>query len=150
LQPSQQANDYWFLSQPTQATSSVPQDTVTFNTQIVAPGTAATNLPVAAANPTADEETFIKKLKAEPAFSPNMHGHLHVIQPLSAQKAAVPAPAIINSQAATQPPAPKVTQTPDAAILDLARNDDLNVATIAREAQKRKESPQDEVVISLH
>lgn len=155
---TQAQNDYWFLSQPTQATPTVPQDTVTFNTQVVAPGTVPAALPVAAATPTPEEESFIKQLKAEPAFSPNMHGHLHVIQPLSAQKAAAAAagtgaavPPVQNPQ--TVPAAvaaPKVTQQPDAAILDLARNDDLNVATIAREAQKRKEPPQDEVVISLH
>jgi hypothetical protein len=147
-------NDYWFLSQPTQAAPTVPQDNVTFNTQVVAPGTRPAALPVAAADPTPEEESFIKQLKAEPAFSPNMHGHLHVIQPLSAQKAAAAAAAAANPQPTPQAPvpqpAPKVTQPPDAAILDLARNDDLNVATIAREAQKRKEPPQDEVVISLH
>jgi len=162
LQTAQPSN-YWFLNQPAQqSTTVVPQDSVTFNTQVVAPGTAATDLPVAAAAPTPAEEAFIKHLKNEPAFSPNMHGHLHVIQPLSAQKAGAAtqqqpvqtpvAQPVDNSGQPTQknPPAPKVTQIPDAAILDLARNDDLNVATIAREAQKRKEPPEDEVVISLH
>jgi len=160
LTPPQQ-NNYWFLSEPTQATSTIPQDTVTFNTQVVAPGSPVTPAMPVAASPTADEEEFIKKLKNEPAFSPNMHGHLHVIQPLSvqqqqakalaAQQAAAQAQAQNNPQA-NQPAqeAPKMTQQPDAAILDLARNDDLNVATLAREANKRKEPPQDEVVISLH
>jgi hypothetical protein len=173
-------NDYWFLNQPTQGAASVPQDAVTFNTQVVAPGSSTAALPVTAANPTEDEERFIKQLKNEPAFSPNMHGHLHVIQPLSAQKAAasrtVPQPgqmpgpgagqqvggpqaqtamppsgtqAAAMGQTAQKPAEPKVTQAPDPAIVELARNDDLNVATIAREAQKRKEPP-DEVVISLH
>lgn len=150
LQTPQQKNDYWFLNQPTQAASAVPQDTVTFNTQVVAPGTPRADLPVSAANPTPDEESFIKQLKAEPAFSPNMHGHLHVIQPLSAQKTVAIPPTPTAPPPAPASPAPKVTQQPDAAILDLARNDDLNVATIAREANKRKESSQDEVVISLH
>lgn len=190
-QPQAPANNYWFLNQPAQSGASVPQDTVTFNTQVVAPGAPVTALPVAAAAPTPAEEAFIKQLKNEPIISPNMHGHLHVIQPLSAQQNGQGAPsapvaqvapasptAIQNqpyydpsllSQPAPQPqmpaqtvaqntPAPttpqaapqqQVTPATDAAILDLARNDDLNVATIAREAQKRKESP-DEVVISLH
>jgi hypothetical protein len=161
--------NYWFLNEPAQAASTVPQDTVTFNTQVVAPGATPTTLPVTAAAPTAEEESFIKKLKNEPAFSPNMHGHLHVIQPLSAQQAAQKAqqqqqttsaptpeqtstgqPANANPAQPAQAAAPKMTQQPDAAILDLARNDDLNVATLAREANKRKEPPQDEVVISLH
>jgi hypothetical protein len=159
---TQQQNNYWFLNQPAQQGASVPQDTVTFNTQVVAPGTSVTDLPVAAAAPTPAEEDFIKHLKNEPAFSPNMHGHLHVIQPLSEQKAAAAQAQTAQPQAAQPPvanpvqqppqnqPVPKVTQVPDAAILDLARNDDLNVATIAREAHKRKEPPEDEVVISLH
>jgi PrgI family protein len=161
-----QPQNYWFLNEPNQgAAATLPQDTVTFNTQIVAPGTPTTNLPVTAAVPTPEEEAFVKQLKNEPAFSPNMHGHLHVIQPLSAQKAQAQMPAAPNGQLPVMPPAPvstnpqgapgqpatpQVTQQPDAAILDLARNDDLNVATIAREANKRKEPPQDEVVISLH
>jgi hypothetical protein len=156
MQTPQQQN-YWFLNEPTQATSTLPQDAVTFNTQVVAPGTSTSDLPVSAANPTPDEENFIKQLKNEPVFSPNMHGHLHVIQPLSVQKAQAQAAATAaaqtvknNPQPVQQPIAPKVTQEPDAGILDLARNNDLNVATIAREANKRKEPPQDEVVISLH
>lgn len=152
----QSTNNYWFLSQPGQ-TSSVPQDTVTFNTQVVAPGTSPTSLPVAAATPTEDEEAFIKSHQNQPAFSPNMHGHLTVIQPLSAQKTAAPVASTPVQPPATAPvaqpqaaPAPKVTRAPETAILDLARNDDLNVATLAREAKKRTEQSQDEVVISLH
>lgn len=157
LQTPTANNNYWFLNQPAQSGPVIPQDTVTFNTQVVAPGASAASLPVAAATPTPDEESFIKKHQNEPAISPNMHGHLHVIQPLSAQVAAgqagqpgpVPAPPgpVQNPQ---NPGAPPVTQARDTAILDLARNDDLNVATLAREAQKRTEPPADEVVISLH
>ena len=155
---TQTANDYWFLNQPAQTGPSVPQDAVTFNTQVVTPGTPADDLPVTSATPTADEEAFMKQLKAEPTFSPNMHGHLHVIQPLSAQQPAnmatqqpAPIPRPQQPVASQQKqPAPKVTQQPDTAILDLAGRNDLNVATIAREAQKRKEPPEDEVVISLH
>lgn len=157
VQTPQQQN-YWFLNEPAQASSTtLPQDTVTFNTQVVTPGTPTTDLPVTAAKPTPEEEQFIKQLKNEPAFSPNMHGHLHVIQPLSVQKAEAEAAAKAaaetakkNPQPLPQPAAPQVTQQPDADILELAANNDLNVATIAREANKRKEPPQDEVVISLH
>jgi hypothetical protein len=152
-----QTQNYWFLNEPTQATSTIPQDNVTFNTQVVTPGKPIDDTSLLAAAPTADEEQFIKKLKPEPAFSPNMHGHLHVIKPLSEQQAeakaaaeAQAAQALANPQPVAQPAAPEVTQPQDADILDLARNNDLNVATIAREANKRKEPPQDEVVISLH
>jgi hypothetical protein len=147
VQPQTPTNNYWFLNQPTQSAATIPQDAVTFNTQVIAPGTAASDL--AAANPTPDEESFIKQLKnTPPLFAPNMHGHLHVIQPLSDQK--ITSSSTPNPQTQPQQAPPSVTHQPDAAILDLARNDDLNVATIAREAQKRKDLPQDEVVISLH
>lgn len=46
------------------------------------------------------------------------------------------------------PPPPPVTPAQQAAILQLANNNDLNVATIAREAHRS--GPQDEVVIKLH
>ncbi len=148
------ANDYWFLSQPNQTTSTIPQDAVTFNTQVVAPGSAASDLPVAAANPTPYEESFIKRLDMQPTLSPNAQGHLNVIQPLSAQNpaAATQQKTLGNPQPLipSQPPLPGVTQQPNAAILDLARNDDLNVATIAREAYKRKGPPQDEGIIFQH
>lgn len=50
-----------------------------------------------------------------------------------------------------QPAAPPVTPQPDPAILNLAKNNDLNVATLAREAGKAKGLDSgDEVVISLH
>lgn len=173
LQQAPPANNYWFLNQPQAQTTSVPQNSVTFNTQVVAPGTSAASLPVAAATPTPDEEEFIKQHDNQPAFSPNLHGHLHVIQPLSAQgqgqvAASQPVqaqpqplqqpapgqnpvqPTSPQGQMAKTPSPPPVTPAPDAAILDLARNDDLNVATLAREAQKRIESSDNEVVISLH
>jgi len=43
-----------------------------------------------------------------------------------------------------------MTEHPKPAILELANNNDLNVATIAREAQARSAEPPDEVVVSLH
>lgn len=47
-------------------------------------------------------------------------------------------------------PQPQVTPQTDPAILQLAGNDDLDVATLARQANKHKEELRDEVVISLH
>lgn len=47
---------------------------------------------------------------------------------------------------------PVVTPPTEPAILELATNDDLNVATLAREADRsrKKPPPEDEVVVSLH
>ena len=83
-------------------------------------------------------------------------GNLRTIQP----PAAVPAPATSPAGPAAgggqtaMASAPAAMTTPsDPAILSLARNDDLNVATLAREAKKNKgdgSQSSDEVVISLH
>jgi hypothetical protein len=159
LQTPQQQN-YWFLNEPSQQTSTIPQDNVTFNTQVVTPGVPIEDPVLKAAAPTADEEEFIKHLKAEPAFSPNMHGHLHVIKPLSQQQEEAKAAAEAEARAAAQKAredaekaredAARMTQQQDADILELARNNDRTVASLAREVHKRKDPPQDEVVISLH
>jgi len=163
--PATQPADYWFMNQPTSAPGAAPQQgAVTFNAQLVTPG-APTTTPVAApATPTADEEALVKKLAEQEKVEHIPYGHLHTIQPLSAQKAAQQAQAQQSqtSQSQSQPTddnhaaqtanssEPPVTQRSDAAILNLARNDDLNVATLAREAHKqRPEPPEDEVVISL-
>ncbi len=95
-----------------------------------------------------DENSLIATLRAqdEAKIRANAYSHLHTLQPLSAtsQTPVPPSPPV-----PAQTPQPAVTPRPNAAILQLARNDDLNVATIAREAKKRSDS-QDEVVISLH
>lgn len=64
------------------------------------------------------------------------YGNTHILQPASAQ----PAPA-------ANPPEP-VTPPEQTVKMELAKNNDLNVATIARQINK-DDGPQDEVVISL-
>ncbi len=171
-----ESNDYWFLNQPAAATS-VPDNLVTFNTQVVAPGTETGGTKVAPA----DEASALAELeahKAPPGVS--YTGHMHTIEPLSAKHttpAATTAP-VASPQSQTdaqdaqptaqntaptplqqpQPVAPQATPAQNAnvpvtpkdqtAILQLASNDDLNVATIAREAERNISS--DEVVIKLH
>lgn len=191
----QPANNYWFLNQSTPGTA-VPTNAVTFNTQVVTPGTPIDKLPVAPGDPTEDEEAIVKRLREEEERGQSVvqNAHWHTIQPLSAQQqsavppAAQPAypqnytmpaqPGMSPQQAQQgyaapapygQPPiAPNqqmsgptptiaqnsatapVTQPPDPAILQLASNDDLDVATLARQANKHKDELRDEVVISLH
>lgn len=153
------ANNYWFLNQPATPPPSAPQGSVTFNTQVVEPGTVTDN--TTAAGPPVDEAALVKQLEEQKEKSPNAsyYGHLHTIQPLSEQRKQaakkppvqatppVAAPQPQPMQAAVPPPAPPVTPAKQAAILQLASNDDLNVATIAREA---KRSEPNEVVIKLH
>ncbi|HUS25870.1 MAG TPA: PrgI family protein [Nevskiaceae bacterium] len=146
------ANNYWFLNPPSRSATSAPQDAVTFNAQVVAPGAQVTGLPAPMpGTPTSDEEALLQQLGTQPQLQANPYGHLHTVLPLSAQQARAAQQPVAPPVQPTLPPAiPPVTQSPAPAILDLANNDDLNVATIAREAQKRTEPPQDEVVISLH
>jgi hypothetical protein len=68
-----------------------------------------------------------------------------VPMPPTTVQSASPAPLAPPVQ---QPAPPPVTPAQQAAILQLANNNDLNVATIAREAERA--GPQDEVVIKLH
>lgn len=163
-QPQQPRADYWFLNQPARPVSA-PSGTVTFNTQVVTPGTADDTAVTgtAAASPTADEEALMNELAARKDQGPNAsyYGHLRTIQPISVQreqaakkaaeaariKATQPPPPSQPPVPATPPP-PPVTPAQQAAILQLASNDDLNVATIAREAKRAE--PGDEVVIKLH
>ena len=159
-QPAAPAPNYWFMNQPAAGQAGgAPQGAVTFNAQVVAPGTTSQPQP---SQPTDEEAALVEKLAEQEKVEHIPYGHLHTIQPLSAQKAATQAAAHqptqhaaaddqTDDQAAAAATQPKVTQPSDAGILNLARNNDLNVATIAREAQKqRPEPPEDEVVISLH
>ncbi len=170
--PAQSANDYWFLNQPSQTATSVPSNAVTFNTQIITPGISPSDQPAAAptaADPNDDEESLLRELEEQRRAQENVstYGHLHTIQPLSVQeeqakeaaeraqkeaeaRAAVEAAEAHADAAARAKMKAAIPEPPKPDILDLATNDDLNVATIAREANKRRESSEDEVVISLH
>lgn len=111
---------------------------------------AATTMPsVAAARAyTADEVALSERLKAQARSQQLAYGNLRTLQPQGGQPGGVPGPAVtsVGSASAT------ATTPSDPAILSLANNDDLNVSTLAREAQRAKdeESGQNEVVISLH
>lgn len=155
------ANDYWFLNQPTTA-AKIPNNMVTFSTQVVTPGSDDNG----ASSPAADEASILAELDAHKDKSTGAYyGHMHTISPLSKQGSAPVSPvAQPTPQPATPPPAMPATPAPtpvpqnanapvtpqgQAAILQLASNNDLDVATIAREAGRA--APQsDEVVIKLH
>lgn len=134
-QPQTVPADYWFLNPPAGGQGQP-------SAAVIAPGTAATDLTVAAAAAAAaDEQALGQHLKARSSLPTVSYAHLRHIQPLSDQAQAGPAAAL---------PQVPVTPPPHPAILGLANNNDLNVATIARQAHKHTEEPPDEVVISLH
>lgn len=136
--------DYWFLNQPA-APAQLPPDAAIFQSQVVAPG--ASDVPVIAASSdvTPEEAAVIARAKQQSTTQAVSYAHLKTIQPLgSAPLPPPPTPPVAPAPATSAP-------APDPAILKLANNNDLNVATLAREA-KRATKPDDEgeVVISLH
>lgn len=134
--------DYWFMRGESTVPATVPSGYSTFQkSQVVTPGVHE-NIKKSAA-PSASEQALLSKIHAEQNKPNPAYGRTHTIAPLSEQKAQKP----------SQPPSPPpIPAAPDPGILQLANNDDLNVATIARQADKanKKEPPKDEVVISLH
>jgi hypothetical protein len=133
---------------------------------------------VAAQDETADETAMAAQLKAKHQTQQVYFGNLRTINPIGPQvNATTPTPTYTPvaqpsgiTFTSTQPTDPHMdepedqpqqtqqssvdtlTAQPDAAILNLANNNDLNVETLAREAKRAKENElgQDEVVISLH
>jgi hypothetical protein len=126
-----------------------------------APSTAApiaVPAPVAATD-TGNEAELSASLAARSSSRQESFGNLRTVQPLADQAAAPIAPMGPPPDAAG--PADTilaaaqtaVTAPSDPAILSLAKNDDFNVATLAREARKNRDGgdrSQNEVVISLH
>jgi len=149
--PQKPPADYWFLNQPAQPPANAPRGSVTFGAQVVSPGMGqADNSLPQSTTPAVDEAAIVHELEEHQEEGPtsSYYGHLKTIQPLSVQRQqAARQTAATPPQITPTPPPPPVTPAQQAAILQLARNDDLNVATIAREANKNGDG---EVVIKLH
>ena len=141
----QPPKDYWFLDQPATPTNLRNNEAVFANAQTIMPGTNDDQAAaVPAAEPTINEKALAAQLKHQHVNPQTSYAHMRTIQPIDAQKTA--------SQDAAQASAPQVTPQPNPAILELASNNDLNVATLARQANKANpsdEPPEGEVVISL-
>lgn len=90
--------------------------------------------PVGAAEATTEEERLVAQSKAALDARDVSYGHLRTLQPNMTQPAASTT---------------EMTEAHDPAILSLANRDDLNIATLAREAQKTKGEDSDEVVVPL-
>jgi hypothetical protein len=119
-------NDYWFMHQNTPQPGAVPRDNVVFsNSTVVQPGSTAT-----AATDSSDDKALAAELKSHADQPDAATSHLKTIDPRG----------------------PKPSAPPDQITTDLARNNDLNVATLARQAHKAREPKSDdgEVVIPLH
>jgi hypothetical protein len=130
---------------------------------------------------TADDQALSAELRSRATAAPQAYSNLRTLRPLVPGQAAPateqavagqyvagqyqdpaqampadPAAGAMDYQMAESVPAEAptaVTAASDPAILSLSKNNDLNVATLAREAQrarKANEGARDEVVISLH
>lgn len=145
-------NDYWFLNQNA---AKVPSDMATFNTQLVTPGATTDGATATPAAPAIDEATLLSQLDAQKEKS-GYKNHLRTIIPISKQSAqqagAQPIESVdtapISPPAAPTPIKPAAPPASSNTTMRLSGNNDLNVATIAREAQRSK--GQGEVVIKLH
>jgi hypothetical protein len=115
--------------------------------------------PIAvAATPTTDEMREAEMIRQQnQAMAVNLN-HMRVLQPaVQAPSPSTSGPSddqsayddMFQSAPPNGTPEP-VTHTPDPAILEFANNDDLDIATIARQANKQIKQSPDEVEIRLH
>ena len=144
----QTPNDYWFMQGQTPTVNEPGQ--ATFGDDVViTPGSQSNG--GGAAMPTPDEEAMVHKLKTENEHSTMTAAYGHMKTLKTPEQLAAEAREAVAKAAATKPAKPPVTPTDQAAIINLANNDDLDVATIARQAKEQVSSDNDgEVVISLH
>jgi hypothetical protein len=172
--PAAPSADYWFLNQPA-TPAGLPASQAMFDgSQVVHPGVGVDQSGQPSADLPADDEAALSaQLKAKNIPTSQLyHSHIRTIQPLGSQASSQAVsdqmaggqalPTAFSVPDGSQSPMAGATgnpafvpgaQPPDPAILELASNNDLNVATLAREAYKAKNPdgpPQDEVVISLH
>lgn len=148
--PTAPRQDYWFMNQAAAPAAPLPQNYATFDGQtVVAPGTDDAH---DAAEATDEEKALAHKLVEEKQHQ-NDHvvDHMKVLEPLHDREGKIVPRPPAAPPVASQPAAP--AQTPPVAkpaVQALARNNDLNIATLARQA-KKLDAPEDgEVVISLH
>lgn len=116
-------NDNWFMQQASPSIPGTPSQPST-----------ATPLNGGAA----DDSAVSSQLRAKSQAQDVVYEHMKTIQPIN-QQSASPQPT----------PAPAPVQ-PGPAAKQLATNDDLNISTIARVANKQDLPPDEEVIIPLH
>ncbi|HYH36356.1 MAG TPA: PrgI family protein [Candidatus Saccharimonadales bacterium] len=135
----------WFINHNPVA-SAVPAAVSAAPAATAQPVTAAP-VPTAGADQGTDYADMVlgDQLKQQSQQS-EAYGNLRTLRPLGTQTATTDD----NVTPSVDDTAGPMTAGGDPAILSLSKNNDLNVATLAREAQRAKGDTQDEVVISLH
>lgn len=147
--------DYWFMNQP--KVDKLPKDHTTFDSKTVHPGDTDDGIPdIPSTGLTTEEKELLQKQHDKPDKLES-YGQTKVVEPLDprhkshtahSKKSSShhPSPKAAKSKPKTTKPA--MTQTPDPAILNLAKNNDLSVGTVAKMANKKPDTPDGEVVIS--
>jgi hypothetical protein len=142
--------------------------------EAISSGKISTDVPIAAAaTPTDDELAFAEAARKQQELERQRYNHVRVVDPATGS-VTTPQPSVPgmidygrpqptddqmqydtsmpqSSSSQAQPPSQPgpVTRTPDPAILDLAKNDDLDVATIARQVGKDLGKGPGEVEVKL-
>lgn len=143
---TEQNQDFWFMHQQNQPTDPT---LATFQASaVIAPGQAPTPMQVQLNDTSTgglSEQELLEAVqrKRERDAMQTTSKHERVINPYGTQPQVAPVP-IQNQDVSTMTPAPK----PD--IINLSRSNDLSVETLARQANKKKDLGDDEVIISLH
>jgi hypothetical protein len=148
-------NDYWFLSQTPQPPV---QGLATFtNSPVVMPGvdTGQSQSAMGSGHQLSDQEQQLLEELHRKQNQPNpSHRHMRTIKPLGDQSTSSSQQSVSRTDDDDDDKVNKNDEhkSSNQEIMALAGNDDLNVETIARQAQKakQKEADSDEVVISLH
>lgn len=159
-QASQQPADYWFMNQPAQPAPAQDGLSGFSSGPLVFPGMDAGQAPVPKSGAAGEaEQELLEQVRKAQEVQKGSYGHMKTLQPLSGDHGAGSQPAPASQPVATTDDPAAIDNreaetgraAPNPAILRLASNDDLNVATIAREAGKAQPKLlDDEVVISLH
>jgi hypothetical protein len=131
------------------------QSYATFTPQTVQPGMP---MPSAGTGPPSLDDQLLTAQFARNNRQQSAYGNTRVIQPASQQQPQAtysypPMPQLPQPAAPAPTPqysAPPMKDPTNPGILELANNDDLSVATIARQANKQQPPADDEVVVSLH
>lgn len=134
------APDFWFMNQPD--AKGVPDGNMVFEGQTVSSVMYSDDLPVTMrkADQATEADAALLKSAHVKASKNNSFSHRRRIDPAW-------------SQPTSLPKLPPLTNNSDPAILNLARDNNRNVDSLAREANqisKKRDLPDDEVVISLH
>lgn len=148
-QPSD-PNDYWFLEQTPPAPKKDGYAVFDGAQKVMPHAEKAKQSEHTSTKMTEEEKQILDKIHKEKSKPKAAYSHMRRIKPISEQKEQLKQEKKAEPKEDKKTQEPPVTAQASPAILELAKNDDLNIATIARQAEKaQKLPPDDEVVISL-